>query len=198
MIRIGLTGISGSGKSYVTKIFDRYGIASVNSDAVVHALYGCKNPCTETLARLFGNDILLSDHSIDRRKLSSIVFASKEKLQLLNHTVHPFVMDKIDIFAKEKESQGARALLIEAPQLFEAGLDAYCDYVVSVIASHETRVARLVIRDGITKEMAEQRIANQYEDSFFRERSDFCIENNSEDDLELQVHTLLNKIGLLP
>ena len=197
MIRIGLTGVSGSGKSFVTKIFDQYGIPSINADAVVHELYSAKNPCTEALYQLFGNDILLADDSVDRRKLASIVFASQEKLQLLNQTVHPFVIDRIDKISKEKENQGERAFLIEAPQLFEAGLEASCDYVISVMADHETRIERLITRDGITKDMAEKRISNQFKDSFFRDRSDFCIKNNSGDDLEAQVHSILTEIGFL-
>lgn len=197
MIRLGLTGVSGSGKSFVTKIFGQYGIPSVNADAVVHELYSSKNPCTEALSRLFGNDILFSDDSVDRRKLASIVFASQEKLQLLNQTVHPFVIDRIDTISKEKEAQGAKAFLIEAPQLFEAGLEKACDYVISVIADHKLRIDRLVTRDGISKEMAEKRIANQYKDCFFRDHSDFCIENNADDALETQVRAILTEIGIL-
>lgn len=197
MIRIGLTGVSGSGKSYVTKLFHQYGISSVNTDEVVHDLYSFKNPCTETLSQVFGTDILCADHAINRRKLASIVFASKEKLQLLNHTVHPFVIEKVNDISKEKENQGAKAFLIEAPQLFEAGLENSCDYVISVMSACETRIERLVIRDGITREMAEKRIASQHSDSFFRDHSDFCIENNDGDDLESQVKLILKEIGLL-
>lgn len=197
MIRIGLTGVSGSGKSYVTKVFAKYGVSSINSDAIVHELYSSKNPCTEAIVRLFGDSVLLSDHSVNRKELASIVFASREKLLLLNQTVHPFVLDRINKVAEEKERQGERAFLIEAPQLFESGLQEFCDYVVSVISDHQIRVKRLVARDGITKKLAEKRICNQYSDSFFREHSDFCIENNEIDDLEKQVCTILTKMGLL-
>lgn len=197
MIRIGLTGVSGSGKSFVTKIFEKYGVISINSDAIVHELYRSKNPCTEAIARLFGEGVLTSDHSVNRKELASIVFASREKLLLLNQTVHPFVIDKIKKVIQEKEGQGAQAFLIEAPQLFESGLEAFCDYVVSVVADHQIRVQRLIMRDGITKDLAEKRISNQYEDSFFRERSDFYIENNGGDDLEKQVYAILTKMGLL-
>lgn len=197
MIRIGLTGVSGSGKSYVTKIFAKYGVSAVNSDAIVHELYCSQNPCTEAIARLFGEGVLHSDFSINRRELASVVFSSREKLLLLNQTVHPFVLDRIKNIAKEKESQGVQAFLIEAPQLFEAGLHEFCDYVVSVISDHQTRVERLIARDGITKALAEKRIMNQFNDSFFREHSDFCIENNGNEDLEKQVCTILIKIGLI-
>lgn len=197
MIRIGLTGVSGSGKSYVTKVFAKYGISSVNSDAIVHELYSSKNPCTEKIAHLFGERVLYSDHSVNRKELGAIVFASREKLALLNQTVHPFVLEKINQVSNEKESQGERALIIEAPQLFEAGLQAFCHCVVSVISDHHLRVERLVVRDGITKELAEKRIDNQYSDSFFREHSDFCIENNQGNDLEKQVQAILHQMGLL-
>jgi len=197
MIRIGLTGVSGSGKSFVTRIFEKYGIPSVNSDEIVHELYSSINPCTEALVQLFGNGVLREDFTVDRKKLSAVVFTSREKLQLLNQTVHPFVIERIQEIAQEKESKGASAFLIEAPQLFEAGLDAFCDCIISVIANQETRIERLVVRDGITKEMAEKRISHQYGDTFFREKSNFCIENNGSDDLESQVRTVLIKMGLL-
>lgn len=197
MIRIGLTGVSGSGKSFVTKIFAQYGIPSVNSDAVVHELYGTKNSCTEALSQRFGMEILCEDHSVDRRKLAEIVFSSKEKLQLLNQTVHPFVTERIDMLAKAEELRGSKAFLIEAPQLFEAGLDATCNYIVSVVTDHETRIERLTVRDGITREMAENRIRNQHNDLFFREHSDFCIENSAQDDLEQQVLFVLKELDLL-
>ena len=197
MIRIGLTGVSGSGKSFVAQIFAQYGIPSVNSDAVVHELYSTKNSCTEVLSQRFGTGILQKDHSVDRRKLAEIVFSSKEKLQLLNQTVHPFVIERIDMMAKEQELRGSKAFLIEAPQLFEAGLDATCDYIVSVVTDHETRIERLTVRDGITSEMAEKRIQNQYDDLFFKERSNFCIENKAQDDLEEQVRFVLKQLGLL-
>ena len=197
MIRIGLTGVSGSGKSFVTKIFAQYGIPSVNSDAVVHELYSTKNSCTEVLSQRFGTGILQEDHSVDRRKLAEIVFSSKEKLQLLNQTVHPFVIERIDMLAKAEEFRGSKAFLIEAPQLFEAGLDTTCDYIVSVVTDHETRIERLIVRDGITREVAEKRIQNQHNDLFFRERSDFCIENSAQDDLEKQVLFVLKEHDLL-
>ena len=114
MIRIGLTGVSGSGKSYVTKIFAKYGVPSINSDAIVHELYSSKNPCTEEIVCLFGDGVLLFDHSVNRKELASIVFASREKLLLLNQTVHPFVLDRINKIAEEKERHGVRAFLIEA------------------------------------------------------------------------------------
>ena len=197
MIRIGLTGVSGSGKSYVTKIFAKYGISSVNSDAIVHELYASKNSCTEAIANLFGEQVLFSDHSVNRKKLAAIVFSSRDKLQLLNKTVHPFVLDKINQIVQEHELQGAKAFLIEAPQLFESGLHELCDLVVSVLSEHDLRITRLIARDGISKEMAERRIANQFRDSFFREHSDFCIENNEGDDLEKQVYNILSIMGLV-
>ena len=197
MIRIGLTGVSGSGKSYVTKIFAKYGISSVNSDAIVHELYASKNSCTEAIANLFGEQVLFSDHSVNRKKLAAIVFSSRDKLQLLNKTVHPFVLDKINQIVQEHELQGAKAFLIEAPQLFESGLHELCDWVVSVLSEHDLRITRLIARDGISEEMAERRIANQFRDSFFRERSDFCIENNEGDDLEKQVYNILSIMGLV-
>ena len=197
MKRIGLTGMSGSGKSYLCKIFEKYGLVSVNSDSLVHVLYSGKNPCTEKLATLFGNAILNTDHSINRPKLAEVVFADPEQLALLNRTVHPFVIDKIEAMAKDYERMGVPAFVIEAPQPFEAGIDRTCDLVISVIADHKTCISRITERDGLSLERAEKRLANQHDETFFREHADFCIDNSHGEDPEKQIRLILSDLGLL-
>lgn len=197
MKRIGITGMSGSGKSYVCSIFEKYGIPSVNSDAIVHRLYATQNSCTETLALLYGKDILHEDHSINRSALAAIVFADREKLALLNKIVHPYVVEILEKQASIEEEKGTPAFLIDAPQLFEAGLDKHCDYIVSVIADASTIRSRLMQRDNLTQEAITARLANQHDEHFFHTHSDFCISNSNGDDVEVQVKLILKKIGLL-
>ncbi len=196
MKRIGLTGMSGSGKSYVSGIFAERGIPVINSDAVVHELYSAESPLGKELARLFGQEILAKNGEVDRRVLSEIVFHDREKLALLNTVVHPFVIERCRHLADLYAREGKEALLIEAPQLFEAGLDKECDFVVAVVSDPALCIERIVLRDGISPEKAKLRLANQHDEAFFREHCDFCIENNRDDSLEAQVVGILKSMGL--
>ena len=196
MLRIGLVGRSGSGKSHILRYFHEFGIESVNTDAVVHKLYSGENPCTTSLRQLFGSDVINGDHSVNRRALANIVFADKEKLRLLNQTVHPFVIREVEQLCLAHIEKGDKAFIIEAPQLFESGLDKNCDLIIAVLADHQTLVERIVYRDNISIEMAEKRLKNQYDDGFFQEHADFIIHNSRSDDPKEQVINILKKIGL--
>ena len=92
--------------------------------------------------------------------------------------------------------KGDKAFIIEAPQLFESGLDKNCDLIIAVLADHQTLVERIVYRDNISIEMAEKRLKNQYDDGFFQEHADFVIHNSRSDDPKEQVINILKKIGL--
>ncbi len=197
MKRIGITGTTGSGKSYVSGILAKHGFDTVNTDTIVHELYSKRNACTLSLAKAFGGDILNADHSINRRSLSAIVFADKEKLLLLNGIVHPYVIERLNSLSNEDEAKGSTAFFFEAPQLFEAGLEKWCDYVIAVIADMPTRLERIMKRDSLSRERALTRIANQHDDAFFAEQADYCINNSNGSDPSKQVESLLISIGLL-
>lgn len=197
MERIGLTGMSGSGKSFVSSLFEEFGIPVINTDRLVHTLYREKNPCTEALAACFGSQILDEDHAINRRVLAEIVFRDKQALALLNATVHPFVIAACREAWALWEKAGKRAVVIEAPQLFEAGLDKLCDCVVAVIASRDTCLKRILLRDHLSVEQVEQRLCNQYDEAFFLDKADFCIRNEENDDIPKQIRAFLEQRMLL-
>ena len=191
---IGLTGMSGSGKSYVAAVFSSFGVPCINSVEVVHELYSEKNPCTLRIAELFGPSVIDEKYSVNRRTLAEIVFSDRNKLELLNRTVHPFVTEKCMQEAHKYEKKGCPLLVIEAPQLFESGLDSECDCIVSVCADAELRKARIVSRDGISSSDAEKRLSNQHDDVFFRGRSDFVIENGPGSDVRGQVMKIITSL----
>jgi len=197
MMIIGLTGASGSGKSYVAKLFAEYGIPVINADHIVHVLYETENNCTLLLTERFGKSILNADHSIDRRALRTIVFNNRELLNLLNETVHPFVIEEIHNQIQNARKTSVKAVLIDAPQLFEANLDRECDYVIAVIADKATRIQRIAARDHVHENDAEKRLSHQYSDDFFKQNSDFCIYNSSNDNISEQIYTILHTLDLL-
>ena len=197
MITIGLTGASGSGKSYIAKLFSMYQIPTVNADHIVHTLYQTENECTAKLKERFGDAVINTDHSVNRRILCSIVFQDKEKLTLLNQTVHPFVICEIQKEIEKARQNAVKAILIDAPHLFEAGLDRACNVIISVIADKNTRIQRIAARDHIGEQDAAQRLSHQYGDDFFKQHSDFCIYNSDCDNASEQIHTILTTLGLI-
>ncbi len=192
MLVIGLTGPSGAGKSEVADLLHRHGIAVIDADAVYHALLLPPSPCLDELCARFGSEILNTDGTLNRPYLGSIVFSDPAALAALNAIAHRYVMQDIRASLGGYKRLGARAVVIDAPQLFEAGADALCDKVISVLAPRETRIGRIMARDGIDRESAARRIDAQKSDAFFREHSDHVIENDgARDTLTSAVRALL-------
>lgn len=173
---IGLTGQSGAGKSTAAKLFEKNGFTVINADVLVADIYVKSPVCLNAVAAQFGGDIINSDGTLNRKILAKRAFASKENTALLGTIVHPFVIaETLKIL---KSSRGCAVL--DAPQLFESNLDVVCDFVVSIVADRQTRLKRIIARDNITCQQAEERISAQYSEDFFKENSDYTIQNNAD------------------
>ena len=114
-------------------------------------------------------------------KLAKIVFSDPAKLQQLNEITTPYIR-KASLDAIHTQS-ACPIVLYDAPTLFEAGADDFCDKIIAVLAPHDTRVARIIERDGLSNEAARARIDAQPNDMFYREKCDFIIENNGDLDM---------------
>lgn len=159
MLKIGLTGGIGAGKSEVSRLLASYGAVLVDADVIAREVVA---PGTEGLAAVaaaFGSGVLRPDGSLDRPKLGSIVFADKEKLAALNAIVHPLVRRRTE---ELEAAAGPGAIVVnDVPLLAENGLAPLYDLVVVVDASDETRLERLVRLRGMTEEEARARMAAQ-------------------------------------
>ncbi|MBQ8742710.1 MAG: dephospho-CoA kinase [Clostridia bacterium] len=194
---IGLTGNSGSGKGYVCSLLEKYSVRSVDADSIVHLLYRSDNECKNEMRDIFGDGIFDKDQNIDRKKLAALVFSDRTKLELLNKTVHKYVIKHCEreiMLAKEKNE---KAIVIDAPQLFEAGMDKDCDFVISVVADTETCVERIIGRDKISRDDALKRLKNQHTRDFFEKRSDYLIFNDQNSDVEDRIKEILLKENLI-
>jgi dephospho-CoA kinase len=194
---IGLTGPSGSGKGYVSEIFSSYGIRSIDTDKTVHALYESDKECRKELLEEFGESIFDKDGNVCRKTLAQIVFSDREKLLRLNSIVHKYVRKKCDEEIEKSRINGEKALIIDAPQLFEAQMEDICDFTVAVTADTAVRIKRLSTRDGLCDADIEKRIKNQHTDEFFREKADYVIVNSGNDDLKLQIEKILEAEEIL-
>ena len=190
---IGLTGTTGSGKGYVSAVFSEMGISSIDTDAIVHRMYREDRECIAKLQEAFG-EITVEDGSVDRKKLASIVFADKEKLEMLNSIVHRMVRREVDRICLAKKQEGCSLLLLDAPLLYEAGMEDLCHRVIAVTAPESIRLQRICARDRINLEAAEQRMKNQHSDAYFAEKADFVICNDGKTSVPNQVEQIIGEL----
>ena len=198
---IGLTGPSGAGKGVASAIFAKYGIPAVDTDAIYHDILSRPDACTRELVAAFGDGILGKDGVVDRKKLGATVLGHAETpslLHTLNTITHKYIMAKARLAVQDHATSGVPAVLIDAPQLFEAGIERECDLVLAILAPKELRLPRIMERDGITQEAAQLRLAAQHEDAFFRERCDAVIENDGDaKSLERAICQFLTEYGVI-
>lgn len=193
---IGLTGKSGSGKSTVCDIFRKYDVPCLDTDLVARTVVEKGKPCLLELVDYFGKEILFCDGTLDRKKLGLIAFSDKEKLKALNKITHKYINEYVNAWISEKKSELKKAVVIDAPTLFESGEDRICDTTVAVISGDKERIERIISRDNITEEYAEKRISAQKDDKFFEERCEHIIYNNgSLSELENETIGFLKKIS---
>lgn len=193
---LGLTGQSGAGKSTVAEFLEQNGFYVVSADLLVKKIYNSGSPCLKTLAAVFGEDIISDNGTPDRKLLAKRAFSSKENTALLSSIVHPFVTAELFTQIKKAAESGATTVVYDAPQLFESNADVICDEIISVTAEKSVRLERICKRDNISKENALMRMNAQLDEEFFRENSDYIIENNSDlSSLNVQLESLLKQIN---
>lgn len=180
-MRIGLTGGIGSGKSLVAAMFKSLGVPVFSADEIGRNLTETDKSIKRGIQRYFGSRVLAKDGSLDRNRLADIIFSSREKREKLNAMIHPLVLKKIKKETAELEKkQGVPFVIHEAALIYEAGADKDLDYVVVVDADEETRIRRLVERDGVPRADVLRRIKSQMPSENKRRLADFVVENNGD------------------
>lgn len=177
---IGLCGQSGAGKTTALEVFERSGFAVIDCDAVSRLVTSPDSPCVRELAERFGEGILNADKSLKRQALADIVFLDAESLADLNRITHKHILKEVFCRLDKFRHEGYRAAVVDAPVLFESGLDRDCDTTLAVCADLETRLERITSRDGISRERAEARVSRQLSDMELSRLADRVIYNNSD------------------
>jgi dephospho-CoA kinase len=162
MLNVGLTGGIASGKSTVAQRLVEKGAFLIDADALVHELEQPGKPVWQGIVDHFGPEILLADRSLDRRRLGAIVFADTGQRAYLNALVHPAVQkERLSRIAAIAANHPAAIILSDVPLLIETGMVAQFDIVLLVYLPQAEQIARLMTRDGFTREEAERRLASQ-------------------------------------
>jgi len=172
---IGLCGRSGSGKSSFSQIAETFGIKTIDCDRVYKEMVSRPSECLEELRLAFGDGII-SNGALNRRVLAPIVFSDKSKLELLNRITHKHITAKVKSILSQLEKDDI--VLLDAPTLFESGLNKECDSIIAVVCSDEVSIGRIMSRDNISREDAISRLSNQKPLDFYYKHCNIIIENN--------------------
>lgn len=190
MIKIGITGGIGSGKSMVSAYLNNAGIPVYNCDIEAKRIMNEDKDLISALTVLLGSGAY-KDGSLNRAYVADKIFKDKSMLQKVNSIVHPAVINDFERWASNHRKP---VVAMETAILFESLFDRHVDYIVNVIADKNIRIMRAVKRDNASAEAIENRISNQMPDDQRSEKSHFIINNNDNIALTPQIEKILNKL----
>ena len=186
---IGLTGPTGAGKSSVTDTAEELGFKIIDCDLLARDAVRKGSDGLADVVKVFGECVLNTDGTLNRKKLAEIAFASPQDTELLNQTLLPHIVKLI------RAQIDSPYVLLDAPTLFESGADSLCDEVIVVLSDKKMRKARIMERDGIDEQAAELRINAGKDDDFYIQRTNNIVYNDCElSVLKFKIKKLLNKI----
>lgn len=164
MIRVGLTGGIGCGKSTIAEAFKVLGVNVYNSDMRAKWLNENDVRIVSGLKELLGNEVYTPQGNLNRSYMASRIFTDKELLSKINALIHPIVEEDFELWCEDKRCKGAHYIINEAALLVENGSYKRYDYVIVVSAPYEERILRTMVRDGMSREQVMERINNQMSD----------------------------------
>ena len=191
MLRIGLTGGIGSGKTTVAKVFETLGIPVYNADDKARHLMNTNEDLKKSVIQHFGKEVY-PNGELDRKYLASIVFNNKEKLEFLNALIHPITIQDAEEWMKQ---QNGAYVIKEAALLFESGAAEKLDYIIGVYAPQYIRIKRVMERDHIPVEEIMKRITRQIDEGMKMKLCDFVFTNNDQQLVIPQVLELHRKFS---
>lgn len=188
---IGLTGLTGAGKSTVAFKLMAYGCYHIDADKIAKDVINNSEAVKNKLKERFGDDVVSADGTTNRPLLAQRAFANEESTNALNDITHPAVTEEIRSIINEKKDLGYSAIIIDAIALFESGEDKLCDFTVAVTAPLDVRLERIMKRDSLTVEKAMERISAQKDESFFTKQADFIIWNYEPYDINVEIRQII-------
>jgi len=195
VLRIGVTGGLGSGKSMLAKYFGERGATVFDADREAKSILLRSEPVNRAVIASFGNSILNELGELDFRRLAEYAFAKPERQRRLNDIIHPEVVQAADRQMITASRQGAALFVLDAALLFEARLEQYLDVTIVVVADEELRVRRALDRGTLIEEEIRKRIRLQMSDSDRIARADFVITNDgSKDEFFKQFEALYHSL----
>lgn len=192
---VAITGRSGSGKSTVSAFYRQHGYPVLDADAVAREVVERGSPVLDELSACFGSDILNSDGTLNRKRLAQKAFCSKKETERLNATTHPAIVKCILERAKTYAEQGHHICFVDGAVILGSPLEPYCKRWIVVTAPQEQAIARIMRRDAISKEQAQERLSVQTPEEALLRRADYHISNSgAQEALERQADNVLKAL----
>jgi dephospho-coA kinase len=189
---IGITGTSGSGKTTLSQLLNkREDVKLIDADKVVREMSIPGTEYLEAIKNTFGEEVFLKDGNLNRKALAGKIYNDGQALKDLNKLTFKYVVTEILERIKNTNENDTKYIVIDAPLLFEAGLEKHCNIVIALIADYDLKIKRICRRDNIDKKTAESRLNIQHENSFYTEKADYVITNNENCDLEKEIKKIL-------
>ena len=196
MLKIGLTGGIGSGKSEVSKFFQAWGAYIFDADKEAKHIINTDESAQKEIIKEFGSDVIDADQNIDKQKLARVAFQDEFHQLQLNSIIHPFVFKKIDEnFEKIKLNKKYKAFIVDAALIYESGAYTHMDYVIVVTSLLRFRTERVMSRGNINRDDFMKRVALQWSDEDKEHMADYIIQNNSDlNNLEIESKKIFDSI----
>src|SRR2546421_33577 len=196
MLRVGLTGSIGVGKSFVSSVFAELGCHVLDADKTARDVVAVGSPALRAVVEAFGERILKPDGTLDRARLGAMVFEDEKKRLLLNSILHPFIIAAQDEQLQKWESEDARGIaIVDAALMIESGGYKRFDKLIVVYCNTEVQLERLMARNQITREEAMSRIRAQMPQGEKKRYADFLIDTSKGfDDTRRQTEEVYKKL----
>ena len=196
MLRVGLTGGIGSGKSTASNFFELFGSFVINADEEAKKILSSNETVQHELISEFGTDIIDVSGEINKAKLARVAFQDEDHQQRLNSVIHPYIYNSIDNHFNDVLKDGKfDFFIVDGALIFESGYDVHMDYIVVVTALLKNRMERALARQTLSRDEILKRIELQWPEEEKVNLADFVIHNDgSEEDLKNNVKILIEKL----
>ena len=179
MLRVGLTGSIGVGKSFVTSVFEELGAHALDADQTAREVVMPGTPGLKAVVEAFGEEILNPDGTLNRKQLGAVVFGDETKRQRLNHILHPFIIARQDEILNEWEAKDPHGIgIVDAALMIESGGYRRFDKLVVVHCRPEVQLERLMLRDKLSRDEAQRRIDSQMPQEEKQKFADYLIDTS--------------------
>jgi dephospho-CoA kinase len=179
MLRVGLTGSIGVGKTFVTSIFSTLGCHTLDADVTAREVVLPGSPGLAAVAEAFGQHALNPDGTLNRQHIGEIIFANEEKRQSLNHILHPFIIARQDEIMRDWEHADPHGIgIVDAALMIESGGYRRFDKLIVVHCRPEVQLERLMLRNNLSRDEAERRIASQMPQEEKQKFADYLIDTS--------------------
>ena len=200
MLRVGLTGSIGVGKSFVASVFVELGCHVLDADQTAREVVLPGSPGLAAVAAAFGAEVLNPDGTLNRQATAALVFADDDKRQQLNHILHPFIIARQDEILREWEKEDPEGIgIVDAALMIESGGYKRFDKLIVVHCRPEVQLERLMLRNGLSRDQAQRRTDSQMPQEEKQRFADYLIDTSDGYELArartLEVHNKLRRLA---